>query len=446
MRDRLTRMVRLVGAFIPDATAMAVFMLAGLAALALALGNSTTEVADAFYRGLWMLLPLSMQMTLVLLLSGAMAATPLFRRLILRLAELPRSTFQVFLVAVLLSGAMSYLYWGLIFALGPMIAVHFARVAESRGIRIDFPCLLATTYASGSIWQYGLSSSPALLVATPGHFLESTTGVMPLSTTIWSTGSVLLVCLFPLLLAVLARFVMPRDIEPLSAFEHAHALSEATARPTDDDSGARGIARWTERSRLVPMLLAAMLGVWTWYHFAIKHGSLDLNSMITLLLIATLLMQGNFASFSQALREAIKPTWSIVVLYQVYAAVAGLVQYTRVGATFAEFFASISTPMTFPLLTAVAGTIVAFFVPSSGGQWVIQGFVTSQAAIAVGTTPQAGLLALGVGDQMGNLVSPFWLIVIAGLARIDFRKIYGFSLTFAALWFVLGVAIFTLVG
>jgi short subunit fatty acids transporter len=44
---------------------------------------------------------------------------------------------------------------------------------------------------------------------------------------------------------------------------------------------------------------------------------------------------------------------------------------------------------------------------------------------------------------MGNLISPFWVVVVAGIAQLDFRRIYGYGLVFAGLWFVLGVAIFS---
>jgi short-chain fatty acids transporter len=97
------------------------------------------------------------------------------------------------------------------------------------------------------------------------------------------------------------------------------------------------------------------------------------------------------------------------------------------------------------LLVALAGTFVAVFVPSSGAQWVIQGFVTVKAAAAVGVTAQRGMLALGIGDQMGNLVSPFWYVVVAGIARVDFRRFFGYGLLFALLWFVIGVVVFTFV-
>ena len=205
MRDRLTRFSQAAGAQVPDATAMAVIMLIVLIAASLALGNGFTATSDAFYRGLWMLLGFSMQMTLLLVLSSVMSTTPFFRTAVVRLARLPGNATQVFLLASLFTATLSYLYWGLGLALGPLIAVHFARAAEARGIRVDFPCLLASQFAATAIWQYGLSSTPALLVATPGHFLQETTGIMPLSTTIWSPAAIVFVIAFPVAMAALAR-------------------------------------------------------------------------------------------------------------------------------------------------------------------------------------------------------------------------------------------------
>ena len=84
---------------------------------------------------------------------------------------------------------LAYLYWGLSLALGPVVSIYFAREAEKKGIEVDFPFLLATTAAAGSIWQFGLSASAPLLMNTPGHFLEKQTGLMPLSTTIWAPAT-----------------------------------------------------------------------------------------------------------------------------------------------------------------------------------------------------------------------------------------------------------------
>ena len=443
MRDRLTRFSQAAGAQVPDATAMAVILLVVLIAAALALGNGFTATSDAFYRGLWMLLAFSMQMTLLLVLSSVMSATPFFRTAVFRLASMPRNAMQVFLVASLFTASLSYLYWGLGLALGPLIAVHFARSAEARAIRIDFPCLLASQFAATAIWQYGLSSTPALLVATPGHFLEKTTGIMPLSTTIWSPAAIIFVIAFPVAMATLARLIMPRAPQPISAFPEASALAQEPPPVAAASGSARGLGPWSENTRVFPLLLAAIVAGWLFHHFVTKGESLDLNSMITALLCVVLLLQPNFAELSRGLRAAVQSCWQIVLLYQIYGGVAGVLQFTNVGETLARFFAGISTPLTFPLLTAIAGTVVAIFVPSSGGQWIIQGFVTSQAAAHMGVSAQQGLLALGVGDQMGNLITPFWIVIAAGIARIDFRTIFGYGLVFAVLWFAMGVGLFT---
>ena len=195
--DWLTRFSQAIGRHIPDAMSTAVGMLLLLAVGALAIGNSGAAVMDAFYRGLWMLLPFTMQMALILVLSSTLGEAPVFRRAISRLSRLPRTRAQVFALSCLVIACLAYLYWGLAMALGPLVAVYFAREAERKGIAVDFPFLLATTGSAQAIWQFGLSASAPLLMNTPGHFLEKQTGLMPLSTTIWAPASLGLHCDVP---------------------------------------------------------------------------------------------------------------------------------------------------------------------------------------------------------------------------------------------------------
>ena len=70
----------------PDAITASVILLLALAVVALALGNSGDQVMDAYYRGLWMLLPFTMQMTLIIVLSSALASSPFFRRVVVKLS------------------------------------------------------------------------------------------------------------------------------------------------------------------------------------------------------------------------------------------------------------------------------------------------------------------------------------------------------------------------
>src|SRR5437899_1185267 len=119
---------------VPDAITAAVILTLLTMAIALALGNPASRVMDAYHQGLWMLLPFTMQMTLILVLSLALATTPFFRRAIARLARVPNTRNQFIALAFLSAGLTSYVYWGLGYALNPMIAIYFAAEAERKDI------------------------------------------------------------------------------------------------------------------------------------------------------------------------------------------------------------------------------------------------------------------------------------------------------------------------
>jgi len=224
--DRLTRFALAIGRVIPDALTTGIALMVLVFVVALLMGNSLGTTMDAYYRGLWMLLQFTMQMTLILVLSGTLGRTALFKRLVPRLARLPRTTTEVLGLAILLSAGLSYFYWGLGMALGPVIAVYFARESEARGLRVDFPFLLAVIGAAHAVWQFGLSASAPLLMNTPGHFLESTTGLMPLRTTIFTPAAVTFVIVFLLSLLALSRMLLPRAPALISSFPDSYRLAE----------------------------------------------------------------------------------------------------------------------------------------------------------------------------------------------------------------------------
>ncbi|MBX3279028.1 MAG: short-chain fatty acid transporter [Acidobacteria bacterium] len=440
-KSRLERFALVMGRYVPDAITACVVLMLVIVVAALALGNSPGAVVDAYYRGLWMLLSFTMQMTLIIVLSTVVGSTTLFRKAVVALSQIPKTTNQTVIIASLMCAVLSYFYWGLGIALGPIIAVYFAKEAERKGISIDFLFLLSVVWAANAVWQFGLSASAPLLVATPGHFLESTIGVVPLSTTIWSPAAIIDVVVFTAALLVAGCVMMPKNRRPISHFPDANKLTDLVE--AEQQATELNLSERLERRTFFAVVLCVFFAVWLYYHFFVKKLSLDINSLNTILLFLCFLLHRSVFRFTKALQHAIASAWPVIVLYHLYAGVAGLIQYTNVGETMAGAVASISTPLTFPALTAAIGTVFAFFIPSSGGQWAIQGFVTTQAAVEVGVTVQRGLLAMSVGDHMGNLASPFWYVIIAGIARVDFRSFFGYGLLFAALWFVIGVVVFT---
>jgi short-chain fatty acids transporter len=439
-QDPLDRFSLWMGRAVPDAISASVIFLFIIAAAALGIGTPATAVMDAYYRGLWMLLTFTMQMTLIIVLGSALSSSRVVRRGVGVVARMPKSASGVVSSAVLVAAGASYLHWGLGYALAPVIAVFFAAEAERKRIAVDFPFLLAAAYGGVSVWQFGLSASAPLLVATPGHFLESSIGVIPLRNTIWSPAAIFHIVAFTVGCMLLSRWAMPRKPATISQFPASHKLTDEPAAATEASESAS--AR-LERHPFMTLALSVVLALWLVSHFVINGNSLDINSLNTSLLLVTLFLYGNFKAFTGAIERAVVAAWPVIILYHLYAGVAGLIQFTPLGEKLAALAATFSTPYTYPLLTTLAGTLVAVFVPSSGGQWAIQGFVTSQSAVAAGVSVERGLLALSVGDQLGNLTTPFWYVVVAGIARLDFRRFFGYGLLFAALWFVIGLVSFT---
>src|SRR4029453_5067432 len=107
---------------VPYAITTSIMLLVLLFGLSLSIGTGLTATLDAYYRGLWMLLQFTMQMTLILVLSLILGATPAFRNAIVALSRLPKTTTQVMVAAVLCRAFVAYLNWGLSIALSPVIA------------------------------------------------------------------------------------------------------------------------------------------------------------------------------------------------------------------------------------------------------------------------------------------------------------------------------------
>jgi short-chain fatty acids transporter len=431
---------------VPDAITTSIVLLVIMFGLSLGLGAGMNATLDAYYRGLWMLLQFTMQMTLILVLSLILGATPTFKNAVIFLSRLPRTQTQVMVLAVVSGGFVAYLNWGLSIALSPVIAIHFATQAERKGIKIDFLWLMSVLAGGGAIWQFGLSGSAPLLMATPGNFLEQQAGIMPLSTTIWSPAAVILVPSFMAAVVLVGVVFMPKRPRQVSEFPQAARVIDTDRQADAGEVKPRSAMTFAQRLEYNPIVivpLALALAGWIYNHFFVRNLSLDINSVNTIVLLLGLVLHGNVHNFTKATQHAVALCWPIVLMYHIYAGLAGLIQFTPVGGFLVRIFDPVLTAYSYPLLIALISTVVAIFIPTSGGQWAIQGAVTVEAAKLVGVSAQRGLLALSVGDHMGNLITPFWAVIGAGIARVDFRLMFGYRLIFAALWFTMGVLAFT---
>ena len=67
------------------------------------------------------------------------------------------------------------------------------------------------------------------------------------------------------------------------------------------------------------------------------------------------------------------------------------------------------------------------FVPSGGGQWAVQGDVLVQAADRVGVSVSDTIMAFAYGDQLTNMLQPFWALPLLAITGLKARQIVGYT-------------------
>jgi len=77
-------------------------------------------------------------------------------------------------------------------------------------------------------------------------------------------------------------------------------------------------------------------------------------------------------------------------------------------------------------------------VPSGGGQWAIQGPIIIDAASQLGVSIPKSVMALAYGDQLTNMLQPFWALPLLGITGLKAKEILPYTLYL----FLLGGVIF----
>ena len=98
-----------------------------------------------------------------------------------------------------------------------------------------------------------------------------------------------------------------------------------------------------------------------------------------------------------------------------------------------------------PVLSFVAATIVGLFVPSGGAQWSLQGPIALQSGANVHADPGAMLMSVAYGDELANMLQPFWALPLLAITGVRARDIVGYTaiaMLVAGLWMALGLILF----
>jgi len=173
-------------------------------------------------------------------------------------------------------------------------------------------------------------------------------------------------------------------------------------------------------------MLFGLMGVVYLVNFFMKGGSLTLNIVIFIFLIAGVILHQRPISYVKAINAAIKGAGGIALQFPLYGGIQGIMVASGLAAIIANWFISFSTAETFPLFTFWAGGLINIFVPSGGGQWIVQGPINIPAGVALGVPASQVAMSIAWGDAWTNMIQPFWALPLLAIAKLGIKDIMGY--------------------
>ena len=158
-----------------------------------------------------------------------------------------------------------------------------------------------------------------------------------------------------------------------------------------------------------------------------------------------LLLHGSFKQFLRAVEEAIGDVAGILIQFPLYFGIMGIMASSGMINSISDFFVSISNSVTLPIFTFFSAGLVNLFVPSGGGQWAVQGPMVLESALQLGVPLPKAIMALAYGDQITNMLQPFWALPLLGITKLKAKEILPYTLIFmiiGILVYVTGLLIF----
>ena len=407
--------------------------------------NKFLQLLSFWYNGLWGKggLTFAIQMMLMLVLGHVLALSRPVEKLIDKLLPYCNTTAKAALLVTLLTLITSWFNWGLGLIFGAIFARKVGDYALKNGRALNYGLIGAAGYSGLMIWHGGISGSSLIKVAEKGHFIdlisnEELLNKLPSSVgfneTVFSsmniTVTISLLVLLPLLMFLIGKknkstkFQLP--------------LSTSNIKKSKELKGAENIDHSFYFSSFFGIGIISYA-----IYLALSHSGvtefkfINPNYLNFLLLGLALLFNGSISNFLNALEEAIKGVSGILIQFPLYFGIMGLMSNSGMINDIAFFFISISNEYTYPLFTLISAGIVNLFVPSGGGQWYVQGPIVIQTAIEMKIPLAKSIMALAYGDQLTNMLQPFWALPLLGITGLKAKEILPYTLILMLVGFLI---------
>ncbi|MDF2928353.1 MAG: Short chain fatty acid transporter, partial [Anaerospora sp.] len=288
----------------PDAYIFAVLAVVLVAAVALMMGRTPSEVAVDFGKSFWSLVPFTMQMAFVIITGYVVAVSKPVKAVIVKLAGVPSTPKMAVAYVALVAMLASLLSWG--FSL--VLSGFLIREISKRVKGVDYRAVGAAGYLGlCSIWALGLSSSAALMMATKNSIppaLYKISGVIGLEMTLFTWQNLVMLSVLIILSCWICYVSAP-------SAERAKTAEMAGIHYKEDEEEvvekAKTPGEYLEFSPILTIIVVILGFLFLVNTFTTKGGlaALDLNIYTFMLLIVGMLFHWTPRAFLKAVAKSI---------------------------------------------------------------------------------------------------------------------------------------------
>ena len=423
--------------FFPSPFTIAIFLTIIIMILAFFLSSeSINNIVYGWENGLWNsgLLSFTTQMMLMLVLGHSVALTKVVSKSISYITKYCNNTTTAAALVALFSILVSFLNWGLGLIFGAILARKVGENSMKKKIKINYPLIGAAGYCGLMVWHGGLSGSAPLKIAEPNHFQEiinndKLINALPdninFSNTVFSNmnifNSLLIIVIIPIIFMLIGK---------ISKNEKQLNLKIKSIDTTTKTKTKKTLAEKIDSSGFMGTLIGGCL-ILISIEKIIYSSSFDFinpNYINFTLLGLALFLHSNIDDFLKSISLAIKGVSGILIQFPLYFGIMGIMTSSGLVSVFSDFFVTISTEFTYPIYTMISAGIVNIFVPSGGGQWAVQAPIILETAYELGVSFEKTIMAFIYGDQLTNMLQPFWALPLLGITGLKARQILPYTM------------------
>lgn len=412
--------------YFPDAFTIALLLTLFVILLGWVFQNeSPIQMAVYWYEGFWGFLTFTLQMSLMLVFGSMIAKSTLVSKLLEQLIKKVNTPLKALYLTMVVTALITFINWGIGIIFGPVLTLTLKKNIPE----INSAHLIAAAYSMYVIvFPISISSTTPLLVNTPGHFLEDQIGLIPFSETIFAPNAILTVVItFVVLLIFFHVIVKKETVHGQKLQSHLRNDVRKTRIKQEAVPPKTSFADQLNNSKLLSHALSflALLAV---TYILRNNARIDFNLINFVLLFIGIALYGSPKQYVHAFTDNTSVMAGILLQFPFYSGIMGMISGSGLINALIQWMTSFSTSWSFPLCVLFSSSLINFFIPANGGQWLIAGeLITSTGrslSVSMGTT----INAFNFGAFSSNFLQPFWALPVLALSGLSVRDIWGYCL------------------